>query len=327
MFPRTLSRLICLLLITGISAFAAELVANPATRPAPTIERDAKGIVTIRSVEPSDLLTYTLEGTTANDKSGRYLAPIDLSHGGIVNAVALSADRLQTSEVVHARFLPLPGLVPLPSPFQPVTQERSFPVYDWAKRHAAVSATVAKQQPAVLFIGDSITHRMERDSVWKDRYEPLNAVNLGFGWDRVENVLWRIENGELADAKPKVAVVLIGTNNLEKDSEVEIAAGIQNLTARLHQKLPDTRILLLGVFPRTKPANANARITAINQLLATLDGRNGITFLDIGSQFLQPDGSISPEIMGDGLHPSPKGYQIWANAMAPKLKELLDAKN
>lgn len=291
--------------------------------PAPVISRDAAGVVTITSPDPAAVIAYTLDGTAANGSSGRYLAPIDLPAGGTVNAVAVSADRQPASPKVSASFLPLTGRAPLPGSFVPVTQERSFPKYDWAKRHAEVSEEVARKKPEILFIGDSITHRFLQDGTWKERYAP-RAVNLGFGWDRIENALWRIQHGELADARPKVVVVLVGTNNLEKNSDVDIAAGIQNLVTEIHARLPASQILLLGIFPRGKvPGPLTARITNINQLLQTLDGKNGVTVLDIGTQLVQSDGSIASEVMGDALHPSPVGYRIWADAMDPTLNKLL----
>jgi len=149
-------------------------------------------------------------------------------------------------------------------------------------------------------------------------------VNLGYGWDRTENVLWRLTHGEFENARPKVVVVMIGTNNMGLNTPDEIAAGIDAICGEIHQRSSATRILLLGIFPRgAKPDATRAKVREVNQLIAKFHGRNGITYLDVGEKFLETDGTISKEIMYDYLHPTAKGYAIWAEAMEPTLKRLL----
>lgn len=295
-----------------------------ASFPAPSLQRDAAGLVTISGTAEDQVICYTLDGTEPHGKSAPYLASIDLSHGGKLKARILSKDRKIEGEVASAEYQPLPGHEPLSSSLVPVTQDRSWPGYDWTKRHAEVCAAVHRQNPQVIFIGDSITHFFGNGAVWKKNYEPLNTVDMGFGWDRTENVLWRLEHGELDGAAPKVAVVMIGTNNLATNKNEEIAAGIKAICEEVHQRTASTKILLLGIFPRgEKPSALRDRIAYINEAISKFNGTEGITYLDIGAKFINPDGTISKDIMADFLHPTQKGYQIWVDAMAPTLDSLL----
>lgn len=215
--------------------------------------------------------------------------------------------------------------------------EKDF--YNWPERHAAVCEAI-KAGPKLVFIGDSITHmwggtpqsnRQPGDTVWQKYYSPRGAVNMGFGWDRTQQVLWRIENGEFEGIAPRVAVVLIGTNNMvghavRENTDSEIVAGIAAVCSSIRKKSPQTKVLLLGLLPRgADPANPyRARIRSINQELAKLGGQNQITFLDIGSKLLDADGKFLPEVAPDYLHLSEKGYGIWAEAMEPTLVKLLE---
>ena len=160
--------------------------------------------------------------------------------------------------------------------------------------------------------------------MWEENYGKRNAANLGFGYDFVENTLWRLQHGELDGAAAKVVVILIGTNNVSRNAPEEIAAGIRAVCAEVHQRQPAAKIVLMAIFPRgPKPDATRAKLDAINKLIAELDGKNGVTFLDIGAKFLEPEGSITRETMGDFLHPTAKGYEIWARELEPVLSKLL----
>lgn len=179
----------------------------------------------------------------------------------------------------------------------------------------------------VLFLGDSITDYWRRDNakeIWA-RFAGFNAANFGIGGDKTQHVLWRIENGELDGIKPKVVVLMIGTNNMARYSTKEIVKGDTKIVAEIHRHLPETKVLLLGIFPRGAAATdpKRAKIKRINKELAKLDDGNKTRFLDIGDKFLEADGSISKEVMYDALHPATKGYQIWADAMSPLLAEMM----
>jgi lysophospholipase L1-like esterase len=201
----------------------------------------------------------------------------------------------------------------------------------WQKRHAACVERAKKGHVDLLFIGDSITQGWEGEGkdVWATRYAPLNAMNIGFGGDRTQHVLWRLDNGEVTfgeGAAPKAAVIMIGTNNSNgaDNTAEEIAAGIEAIVKSLRAKLPETKILLLAIFPRGEQPNPqrekNAKASALASQLA--DGKM-VTFLDIGSKFVNADGSISKDIMPDYLHLSARGYEIWADAIDSQLKQIM----
>ena len=177
----------------------------------------------------------------------------------------------------------------------------------------------------VLFIGDSITERWRNaPGIWKSHYWQYAPANFGVAGDRTENVLWRISNGELDNIAPKVVVLLIGTNNINDTAE-HIAAADNKIASLIHTKLPNTRLLLMGLFPRAQDAADPRRdkIKQVNALLAKLDDGHRTRYLDIGPLLLDPDGKLRPEIMADYLHPTPKGYQIWADAMQPLLDSMM----
>lgn len=305
----------------------------------PELQRDAEGNVTISSATPALLLTYTLDNSDPTAKSSPYLAPIALAHGGVVKARAFSQDRKQKSDSVEGKYEPVkPGMAIPPSTVVACTQYREWPGYDWVKRHEAICALVKERKPQLVMIGDSITHffggepggyKNSGEAVWKKYFEPRNAVNLGYGWDRTENVVWRLGiGGELKGSTPKVTVVMIGTNNMGLNTAPEIAQGIEKVCELIHGNCSDTKILLLGIFPRgAKPDKTREKIAEVNKIIAKLDGRNNVTYLDIGPTFLAADGTIAKDVMGDSLHPTAKGYQMWAEAMEPTLAKLYgDAK-
>lgn len=184
----------------------------------------------------------------------------------------------------------------------------------------------------LLFIGDSITQGWEGNGakdVWAKYYAKRKAVNLGIGGDRTQHVLWRLINAPLDGVKPKAAVVMIGTNNsnAEDNTPGQIVEGIAAIVAKLRERLPNTKILLLGIFPRSENFTAQrGKLTQINQVIAKLDDGKNVHYLDIGHRFLTSDGILLADIMPDYLHLSPKGYEMWADAIEPKLAELLGEK-
>jgi lysophospholipase L1-like esterase len=194
----------------------------------------------------------------------------------------------------------------------------------------------AKEQPGkydIEFIGDSITQGWEGSgkNVWQQYYGKRKVINMGVSGDRTEHVLWRFEQGQLDGIQAKVAVVMIGTNNSGKNrdgtdmyTDTDILEGVTAIVNEIRARQPDTKVLLLGIFPRGKAFGPQrGRLLEVNQALARLDDGKHIFYLDFGSQFIGNDGSISKDIMPDALHPNEAGYKIWANAMEPKLKQLL----
>jgi len=238
------------------------------------------------------------------------------------------------------RFLPLLLALAVLLPFRASSQNtalvpvpRDFPT-NWIARHEEY-VTVAKQGGInLLFIGDSITDGWRWGNgglqIWPRFYASRHAANFGIGWDRIQNVLWRIENGELDNIRPKVVVLLIGTNNTGNEDDgkprnttPEIIAGVSNLVAQIRFRLPQSKILLLGLFPRgEKNDPIRDQVRAVNLGLARL-ADSQIRFLDLGGKFLAPDGTLSRDLFPDLLHPNARGYQIWADAMEPTLAELL----
>jgi lysophospholipase L1-like esterase len=204
--------------------------------------------------------------------------------------------------------------------------------HDFIARHEGFLKDLKKLDGncGILFVGDSITDGWRGDrgkEVFEKNYGSMHPFNIGIGGDKTQHVLWRLDHDEVDGISPKVAVLMIGTNNLGTNSDDEIVAGISRIVKDLNQKLPKTKVLLLGVFPRSPNADHpfRARIKAINSQIAQLDD-NGehVKYLDIGGKFLEPDGSLSKDIMPDYLHPNTKGYEIWAEAMAPTLKSMME---
>jgi lysophospholipase L1-like esterase len=180
----------------------------------------------------------------------------------------------------------------------------------------------------LLFMGDSITDgwRGGGKAVWDKYFAPLKAANFGISGDRTEHVIWRLRNGELEGFSPKVAVVMIGTNN--GDPAPDVAQGIKTILNDIHDRHPRCKILLLGIFPRAEKASDGARVKneEVNKLIAkfvTFAETRRVAYLDIGAKFLTADGTLPKDVMPDLLHPNEKGYQIWADAIIDKVKQLL----
>jgi lysophospholipase L1-like esterase len=188
----------------------------------------------------------------------------------------------------------------------------------------------------VVFLGDSITEGWDKHgkALWEKYYAPMNAVNFGISGDQTQHVLWRIDQGELDGINPKVVVLLIGTNNAHSYSAEDILKADTKIIQEIHDKLPETKVLVLGIFPRgfdpkgtdkkdAETATFREKIAEVNKGLAALDDGNKTRFLDFGDKFLDADGKIPKDIMPDSLHPNEKGYQIWVDAMNPLLTEMM----
>lgn len=240
--------------------------------------------------------------------------------------------------IVAAWFIPLHAEPPVSGNTAIVPAgklEEDF--YDWDQRHAAVMAIKDTLKPEIVLIGDSITHmwggppeetsgRGDRGlEAWKSLFGDRPVLNLGFGWDRTQNVLKRIELGELDGLAPQAVVIHIGTNNLagtvnaRENTPAEIAEAIGVIADRVQAKCPQARVILMAVFPRgEKPDNPyRAKIAAINEGLVKkkIGERPRVTVVDLTSKFTNADGTISKEVMPDFLHPGAKGYAIWAEAL------------
>jgi beta-glucosidase len=199
----------------------------------------------------------------------------------------------------------------------------------WKTRHEQKVELAKKGNIDLLLIGDSITHGFEGagKAMWEKYYAPRKALNLGYSGDKTEEVLWRLDNGEIDGISPKLAIMMIGTNNTghRKERPEMIKEGVKAICDKLRAKLPNTKILILAIFPRSEKPTDAARVNndEANKLISGLADDKNIFFLDINSKFLEADGTLTKEMMPDFLHPGGKGYQIWAEAIEPMVAKLM----
>lgn len=177
----------------------------------------------------------------------------------------------------------------------------------------------------IAFIGDSITQGWEGSgkNVWQKYYGKRKCLNFGVSGDRTQHVLWRFEQGQLDGVQPKHAVLMIGTNNSNKDdnSEADILEGVQTIVKQIRERLPKTHLVIVGIFPRGQTfSTQRGKILQVNQALAKMADGKMIDYIDFGSELIEADGSISKSIMPDYLHLTEKGYEIWAQALKSKVR-------
>ena len=203
---------------------------------------------------------------------------------------------------------------------------------EWRMRHAERVADVRSHADKldVLFIGDSITGGWLNigKAFWEKEFVPLRAVNIGIAGSQTSHILWQFENGAIDGIRPHAVVLMIGVNNVvasPSQSAQDIARGIFAIVARLREKLPNTRIVLLGTFPKDRAPNTPDRrkIRELNSIIANLNDGKWIRFLDIGGEFLDKDGNLNADVSPDGVHLTEAGYQKWAQAIIVKLSEAL----
>jgi lysophospholipase L1-like esterase len=181
----------------------------------------------------------------------------------------------------------------------------------------------------VLFLGDSITDGFKYGAgapVWDLFFDPFGADDFAISGLTTSHVLWQVQTGEVAALAPRVVVLMIGTNNLSMgQTPGAVATGIAVIVSALQQQLPDTKVLILGIFPRGQSANDpyRAQVKQVNQQLAKLADGERVWFVDFGFGFLEDDGSISSTVMPDYLHPSLYGYQIYTVGVWGAVMELL----
>jgi beta-glucosidase len=222
---------------------------------------------------------------------------------------------------------------PLNTATNPVPRDKN-----WLLRHDEFLKEGRSEKIDLLFLGDSITDfwRTKGSNVWNCFYAPRHAADFGINADRTQHLLWRIQHGELDGLRPRVVVLLIGTNNTGKErnsnkirnTTEEVIEGVTAVVKAVRARLPGSKILLLGIFPRGETDNPQRRqIREINTAIARLADNRTVVFLDIGDKFLSPDGLLSKDIMSDSLHPTEKGYEIWAGAMEPTLSALFAPQN
>jgi lysophospholipase L1-like esterase len=197
----------------------------------------------------------------------------------------------------------------------------------WEERFSMLKEKVSAGDAGLVFIGDSITQGWEKagKKTWSKYYSGRKALNLGIWGDRTQNVIWRLQNGNYEKIKPSLAVILIGTNNIDENSPAEIALGIKKILDIIAEKTPDTKILLLGILPRGIGFNRErVLIEQCNYEIKKFSDNKRIVFMNIGRNFLNKKGVVTRSIMFDYLHLTEKGYTIWAESIEGKVRELMD---
>ena len=294
--------------------------------PAAIVERNK---IAARVMQKHRIVTDDLHGWILPDLA-KYQNPHDVHFNGAgYNRIA--------ERVVRVIDVALPKVEGVNSAIVPAGKIENDS-YHWEARHEMVMKIKDRLKPEVVLIGDSITHFWgglpdggksgnRGLEPWRALFGTRPVLNLGFGWDRTQNALKRIELGELDGIAPKAIVIHIGTNNLaatphsRANSAKEIAEAIKMIVERAQAKCPRAQIILMAIFPRGPGTTNPQRVTIadINQRLAPLAQKLRVTLLDITAKWLQPDGSVAAELMPDLLHPNAKGYAVWAEALRSAL--------
>ena len=180
----------------------------------------------------------------------------------------------------------------------------------------------------LVMVGDSITHRWERDggegvAIFARLKETYRVLNLGYGGDKVEHALWRMQNGELEGYRAKLFMVMIGTNNGGRNPTA-VAEGVKKVVETIRAKHPEAKVALLPIFPRGASDADAARVgnEKVNAIIKGLADGDRVLWLDFNKNFLDAEGKLTKEVMNDLLHPNERGYQIWYDAMLPLLREV-----
>lgn len=226
-----------------------------------------------------------------------------------------------------ASIYPMPAKLPtVPPGVNPATYP--VPVMYWFDRVNTNNANARKVASSIqlVFDGDSITDGWRGKELWSQRYGKLGAFDFGIGGDSTQHVLWRLAQGQMDGIHPKLIAILIGTNNGQPPEQV--AEGVKEVVASYQKRCPEAVILLQALFPRSeKPTDPlRLKVKAINEIISKLGDGKKVIYMDFGDKFLNPDGTMSREIMGDFLHPTIKGYQIWADAIQPVIDQYFPAK-
>jgi lysophospholipase L1-like esterase len=223
-----------------------------------------------------------------------------------------------------------PSAEPVPRDRADQSSESQF----WRDREARLNRAVrqAGKDAQVIFIGDSITQGWETvgKQVWEAHYARYHALNLGIAGDATQHVLWRLDHGNLEGLDPKAIVIMIGVNNLNlsKSTVEETAEGVAAVVQKLREKLPEAKVLLMGILPvGQSPGTDRGEVLQVNQIIENLDDKQNVFWIDIGHKFVSRHGLICRDLMPDYVHPSIRGYQIWADAIDGILSAILDDKS
>jgi len=199
----------------------------------------------------------------------------------------------------------------------------------WIQRHELMNRQAQQGHIDLIYVGDSIVEHFNKQGkeVWAHYYADRNPLNLGISGDRTEHVLWRLDHGNIEGIAPKLAIVMIGQNNGGLNTAEEIAEGVTAIIQRLRTKLPDTKVLLLAIFQRReKPTPERAVLDKANEIVSKLADGKHVFYMNINHIFVRPDGTIPRSLMYDFEHPTPLGHRVWAEAIDPKVAELMGDK-
>jgi len=237
---------------------------------------------------------------------------------------------IASAALINLSALSLAGEDLTPSGTNPTPRTIEYPwmsVATWDKMYAEDIAVAEQGGIDLLFVGDSITAGWNPD-IWQKNFSQYRPANFGIGGDHTGNLLWRLKYGHAEKLSPKLVVLLIGVNNFGHLNETprQVFAGVKANVNQLRKLYPNANILVNAVFPYEEKASSPKRalVKEANALIATLNDNKRIFVKDYGSHFLQADGSISKDIMADFLHPTAKGYQIWADVMLPDIQNLIN---
>lgn len=196
----------------------------------------------------------------------------------------------------------------------------------WRARHQAMNDRAKEGNVGLVYIGDSIVGNWRWDGkpVWDHYYAKRQGAILGISGDRTQQVLWRLQHGNIDGISPRLAIVMIGQNNGPFNTGEEIAEGVTAIVNTLRDKLPETKILVLAIFQRGKtPTPERAVLAKANEIVSRLADGKRVFYLDINDRFVRPDGSIPAALMPDWEHPNEDGHRVWAEAIEPKVAELM----
>ncbi|HWA87857.1 MAG TPA: GDSL-type esterase/lipase family protein [Opitutus sp.] len=304
MNPKYPARFLSILLLGGLAAFRGLAADEAPAMPAPVPPE-------VAIARPSEQ-----EIATAKKSLDEFLAQVDP----------------QTKEIL-AKY---PGMIevrpPRVNPCVVPNLWRGF-----REKHERNVARAKQGGIDLLFMGDSITDFWRNEgkpgvvnpgyagkAVFDKFFDEKTTANFGISGDSTQGVLYRLRDGEGQGFSPKAIMLMIGTNNAGNCSPAEIAEGVGAIVLEMRKDFPDAKILLLGIFPRGEPNDGLRKtVLAVNPIIARLDDGKHVFYLDIGSKFLDADGKIPSDVMSDGLHPTEKGYEIWAEAVKEPLAELM----
>ncbi len=277
--------------------------------------------------------------------SGSYAQVVKEGHAPVPEAVAIprpSESEVKAAEEALVKFMQTadsrikeinskyPGLISVTVPRDnTATVPGLMPFFQ--SKHQANLEIAGKGDIDLLFLGDSITDFWSNASgpyagkpVFDKYFGHMKVANFGIAGDTTQGVLFRLQNGEGKGFSPKLVMLMVGTNNTMQNTAPEIAEGVGAVVLELEKDFPTSKILLLAIFPRDKPGDqVRKTIDEVNRRIAKLHDGKKVFYLDIGQKFLDENGFIPKDVMSDALHPTTKGYEIWAEAVKGHIEKLM----